>query len=68
MQSIQFEMYNSYKNNLNRIIKKSKREYFVSKFNGCKNDFKNTWKLINSILAKNIRKLEKNNSFGRSQR
>ena len=34
MQNIQFETYNSYENNLNRIIKKSKREYFVSNFNG----------------------------------
>ena len=59
MQNILFETYNSYKNNLNRIIKKSKREYFVSKFNGCKNDTKNTWTLMNSILAKNIRKSEK---------
>ena len=34
MQNIQFETYNSYENNLNRIIKKSKREYFFSNFNG----------------------------------
>ena len=53
---IAFQEYNNYKNNLCRVIRKSKRDYFINKFNSCKNDIKGSWKIINSILSKKFKK------------
>ena len=53
---IAFQEYNNYKNNLCRVIRKSKRDYFIKKINSCKNDIKGSWKIINSILSKKFKK------------
>ena len=53
---IAFQEYNNYKNNLCKVIRKSKRDYFINKFNSCKNDIKGSWKIINSILSKKLKK------------
>ena len=53
-----FTTYNTYKNNLNRLLKKAKKEYYNKKFNDCKKNNKKTWKIINSILSKKIKKNE----------
>ena len=55
--NINFDVYNSYKNNLGHEIKNAKKTYFCKKFENCKNDSKKTWKTINSILS-NKRKIE----------
>ena len=47
-----FEVYNQYKNNLNRNIKLSKKAYYERKFDDCKNNIKKTWQTINSVLCK----------------
>lgn len=50
--SVSYNMYNQYKNNLNRIIKKYKKSYYANKFISCRNNVKKTWKIINNILSK----------------
>ena len=63
MQIIDFYVYNRYKNNLNRIIKNSKRKYFIDKFNSCLNNSKKTWKIISSILSGPSKKSNNNISL-----
>lgn len=53
---VPFDEYNNYKCNLDKIIKKSKKDYFSMKFNKCRNDVKRTWKIINDILSKSHKK------------
>ena len=55
--NINFDVYNSYKNNLCHKIKNTKKTYFCKMFENCKNDSKKTWKTITSILS-NKRKIE----------
>ena len=49
---IAFETYNNYKFNLQRKMKRAKRDYFVRRLNNCKNNEKKTWKIVNSVLSK----------------
>jgi site-specific DNA-adenine methylase len=42
--------YKKYKNILNKLIKESKRGYWETTFDKCKNDTKATWKQINEVL------------------
>jgi len=51
---ILFQRYNSYKNHISRIIRRSKSRYFYTKFNACKNDPKNTWRTINSLMNRSV--------------
>ena len=47
-QAVKFK---TYRNKLNNLIRKSKREYFYSKFRNTRNNIKETWKTINSIIG-----------------
>ena len=42
--------YITYKNRLKQLIRLSKKQYYSSKFNQCKNNVKQTWKLINTAI------------------
>ena len=55
--NINFDVYNSYKNNLCHKIKNAKKTYYCKKFENCINDSRKTWKTINLILS-NKRKSE----------
>ena len=48
--------FKTYKNKLNMLIRKSKRMYLFTKFEKSKNDMKQTWKDINSIIGKGHKK------------
>ena len=50
MRGIKFR---TYRNKLNNIIRKSKRDYFYNKFKDTRNNIKETWKTINSIIGRN---------------
>ena len=45
--------FKSFRNKLNFIIRKSKRDYFYKKFESTKNNIRQTWKTINGIIGKN---------------
>ena len=49
---IAFETFNNSKSNLQRMMKRAKRDYFVRRLNNCKNNVKKTWKIVNSLLSK----------------
>ena len=56
-------LYSTYDNDLkkyNKLLRKmintAKNNYFKSKFEECKNDIKNTWKCINSIISNKKKK------------
>ena len=42
--------YITYKNRLKNIIRLSKKQYYSSKFNQCRNNVKHTWNLINTVI------------------
>ena len=44
--------FKTYRNKLNNLIRKSKRDYFYSKFRNSRNNIKETWKTINSIIGR----------------
>ena len=44
--------FKTYRNKLNNLIRKSKCEYFYSKFRNSRNNIKETWKTINSIIGR----------------
>ena len=44
--------FKTYRNKLNNLIRKSKREYFYSEFKNTRNNIKETWKTINSIIGR----------------
>ena len=48
-QAVKFK---TYRNKLNNLIRKSKREYFYSKFRNIRNNIKETSKTINSIIGR----------------
>ena len=48
-QAVKFK---TYRNKLNNLIRKSKREYFYSKFRNTRNNIKETSKTINSIIGR----------------
>ena len=45
--------YRSYKNILTNIIRVEKKNYFVTRLELCKNDMKNTWKIIKEAMNLN---------------
>jgi DNA-directed RNA polymerase subunit N (RpoN/RPB10) len=51
-----FGIYNNYKLELSRILKRSKNDYFRRRFNQFGNDIKNTWKTLNKLLGLNKHK------------
>jgi len=50
---ITFQRYNSYKNVLTKLIRRSKSRYYFNKFNACRNNPKATWQTINNIMSRN---------------
>ena len=40
------------RNEVNNLVKKTKRDYFMTQFNTAKRDPKNTWRLINEITSR----------------
>ena len=48
--------YNIYKNTLKKIIRTSKKQYFIDKFNQHSHDIKKTWNIINSVIRPGKRK------------
>ena len=44
---------NQFKNKINRLIKKDKRNYYQNLFARNRYDMKKTWKVINSLISKN---------------
>ena len=46
------QKFKTYKNKLNMLIRKSKRKYFFMKFEKSKNNMKETWREINTIIGK----------------
>ena len=49
--AIPLEFYKRNKNNVNRISKASKSNYFSNKFEQCQSNIKSTWLTINSVLG-----------------
>ena len=49
--AIPLEFYNKYKNNVNRILRASKSNYFSNKFEQCQSNIKSTWLTINAVLG-----------------
>ena len=43
-------VYNKFRNSVNKDIRSSKKEYYQSYFENCKNDMKKTWKGIRCIV------------------
>ena len=57
---------NKYKNFvkiLNKLIRKTKSDYYTNEFNKFANDCKNTWKLINEATGRKIKKQDLPNYF-----
>ena len=44
--------YRHVRNQVNKLNRELKREYFTHKIASCKGDLKNTWKTINNVLNK----------------
>ena len=51
------QIYRTYRNNLTKIIKASKNAYYRVKFSNVKGNIKETWKVINGMLGKNVSNL-----------
>ena len=47
------EKFKSYRNKLNNLIRKCKREYYHKKFQKSKDNMKKTWQSINEIIGRN---------------
>ena len=47
---INFNVYNSCKNNVTKMIKRAKIHYYRNTFLNCNNDMKKTWRSINSFM------------------
>ena len=45
------QVYNKFRNSVNRDIRKSKEKYYVNYFENCKNNMKKTWKGINELMS-----------------
>ena len=45
---------NRFKNMVNDRIRSVKRSYYISVFNSHENDIKNTWKVINALMGRNV--------------
>jgi len=50
--SLPFQVYNTYKNVITRILKRAKLRYFSRKFEAASTDVSGTWRTINSILGR----------------
>ena len=48
--------FKTYRNKLNNLIRKSKRDYLYSKFKNTRNNMIETWKTINSIIGRGTKK------------
>jgi len=46
-------IFKNYRNKLNSLIRKSKREYYERKFESVKYNMRKTWKTINSVIGRN---------------
>ena len=44
--------FKTYRNKLNALIRKCKREYYYKKFENTKNNIRQTWKTINGIIGR----------------
>ena len=44
------QVYNKFRNSVNRDIKKSKEKYYLNYFENCKNNMKKTWKGTNELI------------------
>ena len=51
---IPYETYNQFNNNVTKLVKRAKRNFYFRKFDPSHNCIKKNWKIINSIF--NIRK------------
>ena len=51
-----YEKYKKFRNKVTEEIKKAKKEYFRCKFVNAAGDMKNTWKIINTVLGRGIKK------------
>jgi len=49
---VDFDIYNAFKNYVTRIVKRTKRKYFVSKFDGEIRNARKTWQTINSLVGR----------------
>ena len=59
------QVYNKFRNSVNRDIKKSREKHYVNYFDSCKNNMKKTWKGINELMSSgkkssNITQIEHN--------
>ena len=50
-----WKAYRKLKNELDRTIKKTKRDYFINKINEDRKDIKNTWKVLNAAMNKSTK-------------
>ena len=48
---------NRYRNKVNKLIKKEKSKYYHNLFAKNRNDMKKTWKVINSLMSKNVKQI-----------
>ena len=46
------QKFKTYRNKLNNLIRKSKREYYYNKFHSVRNNMQQTWKTINCIIGR----------------
>ena len=46
--------YKKIRNEVNKLIKKTKRDYFLARINSAKSDPKKTWKLINELSSRKV--------------
>ena len=53
--------FKTYRNKLNNLIRKSKWECFCSKFKNTRNNIKETWKTINSVIGRGRNKCQQSN-------
>ena len=51
-QIIPYKVYNDFKNNLNKIKRSVKSQYYKNKFSQIHNDTKENWKMINEIMGR----------------
>ena len=58
-----FEKYKKLRNDVTAKLRRAKRHYYFQKFDVIKNNSKDTWKLINTVLGKQKKTLNKNQSF-----
>ncbi len=54
--------FRTYRNKLNNLIRKSKRDYFYNRFKETRNNIRETWRTINSIIGRNY-KTKQQSSF-----